>query len=93
MTAHFTENQHSLAQSPLGQWRFASRHLQADQLFESPSHVQVVLKGQIRLGRRNTWAPRPGRLTMDDRGAISFGLRSGDSMSSITRQIAGVRRQ
>lgn len=35
----------------------------------------------------NPRMPRPARLTMDYREVIFFGLRSGDSMNSIARQI------
>src|ERR1035441_7199126 len=86
MAAHFTEDQRSLARR-LRAHGASLRDICKQISCSSPSHVQVVLKGQIRLGRTNPWTPRPGRLTMDDRQAISFGLGSGASMSSITRQI------
>jgi IS30 family transposase len=86
MTAHFTEDQRSLARR-LRANGVSLRDICKQISCSSPSHVQVVLKGQVRLGRSNPWTPRPGRLTMDNREVISFSLRSGDSMSSIARQI------
>jgi IS30 family transposase len=86
MTAHFTEDQRSLARR-LRANGASLRDICKQISCSSPTHVQVILKGQIRQGRDNPWLPRSGRLTMDDREAISFGLRSGDSMSSIARQI------
>jgi len=86
MTAHFTEDQRSLARR-LRANGASLRDICKQISCSSPSHVQVVLKGPIRLGRDNPWVPRPGRLTMDDREAISFGLRSGHSLSSIAREL------
>jgi transposase len=38
-------------------------------------------------GIAERWAPRPGRLSIDDREQILLGLRASESMSSIARRI------
>ncbi len=86
MTAHFTEDQRGLARR-LRANGASLREICKQISSVSASHVQVILKGQSRVPPNNPWTPRSGRLTMDDREAISFGLRSGHSMSSIAREI------
>jgi len=86
MTAHFTEDQRGLARR-LRANGASLREICKQISSVSASHVQVILKGQSRVPPNDPWTPRSGRLTMDDREAISFGLRSGHSMSSIAREI------
>jgi hypothetical protein len=71
MTAHFTEDQRSLARR-LRANGASLRDICTQISCASPTHIQFILKGQIRQGRENPWQPRSGRLTMDDREVISF---------------------
>jgi IS30 family transposase len=37
--------------------------------------------------RRDSWVPRPGRLTLADREEISIGLRTGESFTAIAARL------
>ncbi|MHB2028564.1 MAG: hypothetical protein ACYCPT_07075 [Acidimicrobiales bacterium] len=60
MTAHFTEDQRSLAPRRLRANGASLRDICKQISCGRPSHIQVVLKGQSRVGRSNPWVPRSG---------------------------------
>ena len=83
MGAHLTKEQRALAhrlRAKGGTLREIAKQISCS----GPSHLHVVLSGtQLRDGRDDYWAPRPGRLTLDEREAIALGLKTQMSMSAI----------
>src|SRR5665213_2231008 len=53
----------------------------------SHSGIDVMLRGQARAARPDTWTPREGHLTASEREEILLGLGRGESMSQIARDL------
>jgi len=53
----------------------------------SRSGIDVMLRGQARAAKPDTWMPREGRLTAGEREEIMLGLSRGESMSQIARDL------
>jgi IS30 family transposase len=49
--------------------------------------VSCVIRGHFGAGRANTWGPRSGRLSVQEREQILLGLARGDSLSAIARSL------
>jgi transposase, IS30 family len=51
----------------------------------TPTNVLFVTRREERPGRPDTWSPRPGRLSVEEREEILLGLARGESMRLIAR--------
>lgn len=85
MTAHLTTFQRDLARRLRSQGK-SFRQI-AKEIGCSNSGVDVMLRGQQRDAKPDTWIPRKGGLTANEREEISHGLARGSSMSQIARSI------
>ena len=83
MTAHLTTFQRDLARR-LHAKGMSLRDV-AKEIGCSKSGIDVMLRGQARDAKPDTWAPRDGRLSASDREEILLGLSRGESMSEIAR--------
>ena len=85
MTVHLTNEQRQLAR------RLRAKGLKLADIARSVgcghSRVKVVLRGQKRPARPDTWTPRSGRLTIGEREEILLGLTRSESMRSIAEQL------
>ncbi|MDE2282915.1 MAG: IS30 family transposase [Actinomycetales bacterium] len=60
----------------------------AKEIGYTPNVVFLTAAGnQLRPGRPDEWTPRPGRLRAEEREDIWIGIRRGDSLSAIARQL------
>jgi IS30 family transposase len=60
----------------------------ARQICCSDSILSIMFREKAsRVGVEETWSPRAGRLSIDDREQILLGVRAGESMSAIARRI------
>ena len=60
----------------------------AKEIGYTPNVVFLTAAGnQLQPGRPDEWTPRPGRLRADEREDIWIGIRRGDSLSAIARQL------
>lgn len=85
MTAHLTTSQRALARRLRA--KGMSLRAIAKEIGCSSSGIDVMLKGQARAPRPDTWVPRHGHLTAGDREEILLGLHRGESMSQIARDL------
>ena len=86
MTAHLTVFQRGLA------YRLRAKGMSlrdiAKEVGCSHSGIDVMLAGkQSRVVKAESWTPRQGHLTADEREEILLGLHRGESMSAIARQL------
>jgi len=85
VTAHLTTSQRALARRLRA--KGMSLRVIAKEIGCSHSGIDVMLKGQARAPRPDTWTPREGHLTAGDREEILLGLHRGESMSQIARDL------
>jgi IS30 family transposase len=86
MTAHLTVFQRGLARRLRAQG-MSLRDI-AKEVGCSHSGIDVMLAGkQSRVAKAESWTPRQGHLTADEREEILLGLHRGESMSAIARQL------
>lgn len=85
MTAHLTAFQRDLARRLRSQGK-SLREI-AGEIGCSHSGIDVMLRGQSRDAKPDTWVPRRGALTADEREEISRGLSRGFTMSQIARYL------
>ena len=85
MTAHLTTFQRALAHR-LRAKGMSLRDI-AKEVGCSHSGIEVMLRGQSREARPDSWTPRAGCLTASDREEILLGLHREESMSSIARAL------
>ena len=85
MTAHLTISQRAMARRLRA--KGMSLRVIAKEIGCSHSGIDVMLKGQARAPRADTWMPRAGNLTAGDREEILLGLHRGESMSQIARDL------
>ena len=83
MTAHLTAFQRDLARR-LHAKGMSLRDV-AREIGCSKSGIDVVLRGQARDAKPDTWVPRDGHLSASDREEILLGLHRRESMSEIAR--------
>ena len=83
MTAHLTAFQRDLARR-LHAKGMSLRDV-AREIGCSKSGIDVVLRGQARDAKPDTWVPRDGHLSASDREEILLGLQRRESMSEIAR--------
>ena len=81
MTAHLTAFQRDLARR-LHAKGMSLRDV-AREIGCSKSGIDVVLRGQARDAKPDTWVPRDGHLSASDREEILLGLQRRESMSEI----------
>ena len=85
MTPHLTIFQRALARRLRA--KGMSLRAIAKEIGCSHSGIDVMLKGQARGPRPDTWTPREGNLTAAEREEILLGLGRGESMSQIARDL------
>ena len=85
MTAHLTIQQRALAHG-LRAKGMSLRDI-AKEIGCSHLGIDVMLRGQVRVARPSTWAPRQGRLQVHEREEILLGLQRGESRSAIARDL------
>jgi IS30 family transposase len=85
VTAHLTVFQRDLARR-LRAKGMSLRDI-AKEVGCSHSGIDVLLRGQARAARLETWTPRRGALSASDREEILLGLHRGESMSAIARTL------
>ena len=85
MTAHLNVEQRALARRLRAKgW---SLHRIAQEVGCSAGGIDVMLRGNQRAAKPVLWTPRAGRISVNEREEIRFGLARGESMSAIARSL------